>query len=192
MSRGKGWHKDYYEHALASKGVKTKCNVPNPMNTRSNRELLFGHFITHSRNYQKSVGLKAAECEHDRLVSIMNKRKLGLNEKGKHNSPFKEMTKETRKELAAGGYPGRGKFETVGTEAKLYRVNKEAQKDSSILIDGKRYLYLGRLHNKHVSMIGGARKEAEKMAKQYRQKGYNVRLKKGTHGIVDFYFRRSD
>lgn len=83
--QGKGWYKDYYEHAMAARGVKTKkCNVTNPMNTRSNRELLFGHFLTHTHNYQKSVGLENAKCEHDRLVKIMNKRGMS------HNSPFKK------------------------------------------------------------------------------------------------------
>jgi len=60
-----------------------KCGVPNPMNTRSNKELLLGHSLTHTRNYQRSVGFKNAKCEHDRLVGIMEKR--GMH----HKSPFR-------------------------------------------------------------------------------------------------------
>jgi len=60
-----------------------KCGVPNPMNTRSNKELLFGHSLTHTKNYQKSVGYQNAKCEHDRLVRKMKER--GMH----HNSPLK-------------------------------------------------------------------------------------------------------
>lgn len=59
------------------------CSVKNPMNTRSNQELLFGHSITHSKKYQQSVGVKNAKCEHGRLVKKMKERGM------KHSSPFK-------------------------------------------------------------------------------------------------------
>jgi len=59
------------------------CNVKNPMNTRSNKQLLLGHSITHTKNYQKSVGVGNAKCEHDRLVKKMKQR--GMT----HKSPFK-------------------------------------------------------------------------------------------------------
>jgi len=80
---GKGWHGNSKEHSLASKGIKTKCEVSNPMNTRSNKQLLFGHALTHTQKYQEDVGVDNTKCEHDRLVEKMIKR--GMN----HNSPFK-------------------------------------------------------------------------------------------------------
>lgn len=83
----KGWHGDRQAHSMASKGVKTKCDVPDPMKTRSNKQLLYGHSITHSRKYQESVGVKSAKCEHDRLVTIMEKRGM------KHKSPFKSKVR---------------------------------------------------------------------------------------------------
>lgn len=70
---------------------KKECNVPNPMNTRSNKELLFGHSITHSKNYQKSVGIGNARCEHDRLVRKMKERGM------EHKSPFKTRKRKKRK-----------------------------------------------------------------------------------------------
>ena len=62
---------------------KKNCSVPNPMNTRSNKQLLMGHSITHTKNYQKSVGINNAHCEHDRLVQKMKVRKM------MHSTPFK-------------------------------------------------------------------------------------------------------
>lgn len=59
------------------------CNIKTPMRTRSNKELLYGHSITHSRKYQESVGKTKARCEHGRLVKKMKKRGM------KHKSPFK-------------------------------------------------------------------------------------------------------
>ena len=83
MTKGKGWHGDSKGHSLASKGVKTKCKVDNPMNTRSNKQLLFGHSLTHTAHYQQAVGVENAKCEHDRLVEKMEKRGM------EHKSPFK-------------------------------------------------------------------------------------------------------
>lgn len=91
------WKGESRRHSLARKGVKTakgntkQCNVDNPMNTRKNKELVFGHSLTHSRKYQKSVGVDNARCEHDRLVEIMMKR--GMN----HQSPFKSKLKASGK-----------------------------------------------------------------------------------------------
>lgn len=87
--KGRGWHGDSREHGLARKGIKTangkpkQCDVDNPMNTRSNQELLFGHSLTHSKKYQEEVGVENARCEHDRLVEVMLKRNMN------HNSPFR-------------------------------------------------------------------------------------------------------
>ena len=44
----KGWRGESRRHSLASKGISTAkgekvCDVPDPMNTRSNQQLLFGH-----------------------------------------------------------------------------------------------------------------------------------------------------
>jgi len=69
---------------MAGKG---KCGVPNPMNIRSNKELLMGHSITHTKNYQKSVGVTKARCEHGRTSALMIKRGM------KHKSPFKSKIK---------------------------------------------------------------------------------------------------
>lgn len=94
----KGWHGNSKAHSLASKGIRTKCDVPNPMNSRSNKELLFGHSLTHSKNYQMGVGVENARCEHDRLVAKMLERGM------EHKSPFeskltKREERETRKTL---------------------------------------------------------------------------------------------
>ena len=69
----------------------TKCGVPNPMNTRSNAELRMGHSITHTKNYQKSVGVTKARCEHNRVAAIMRKRGM------KHKSPFESKVKGRNK-----------------------------------------------------------------------------------------------
>jgi len=53
----------------------------NPMNTRSNRQLLLGHSLTHSKGIKKAWGKECANAEHERLVRIMKKRKM------KHRSP---------------------------------------------------------------------------------------------------------
>ena len=62
----------------------------NPMNTRSNKELLFGHSLTHKfwndLKKGKTVGnwtKPLVKKEHARLVGIMKKRGF------KHNSPLK-------------------------------------------------------------------------------------------------------
>lgn len=65
-----------------------KCGVPNPMNTRSNKQLRMGHSITHTEGYQKSVGVTRARCEHSRLVGIMKQRKM------KHKSPFESKIRK--------------------------------------------------------------------------------------------------
>jgi hypothetical protein len=70
---------------------KKACKVPNPMNTRSNKQLLLGHSITHTKGYQQSVGVGNARCEHARLVKIMEKRKM------MHKSPFKSKISRKRK-----------------------------------------------------------------------------------------------
>lgn len=49
----KGWHGNKEKHALASKGIKTKCDIKNPMNVRSNKKLVFGHAITHTKNIKR-------------------------------------------------------------------------------------------------------------------------------------------
>ena len=72
---------------MAKNKGKGKCGVPNPMNTKKNKQLRFGHAITHTENYQKSVGITKARCEHDRTAGLMNKRGM------KHNSPFKPKIK---------------------------------------------------------------------------------------------------
>ena len=100
--KGSGYFGHSREHGLHRKGIPTTskgkiknkrkpkdCDVPNPMNTRSNEELLQGHFLTHTENYQSSVGVENAECEHDRVAEVMSKRGFGLNKRGKHRSPFK-------------------------------------------------------------------------------------------------------
>ena len=74
---------------MARKGRRGR--VKNPMNTRSNRQLLFGHSLTHSRNYQKSVGSASAKREHDRLVKIMKKRSM------KHASPYRSNTRGAKR-----------------------------------------------------------------------------------------------
>lgn len=95
MSKPKGWKNDRYEHSLASKGVKSKlkgeCKLPNPMNTRKDKQLLLGHSITHTKNYQRSVGVEKARCEHDRLVKIMLKRGM------QHHTPFKSKVKSKKR-----------------------------------------------------------------------------------------------
>lgn len=55
----------------------------NPLNVRSNQQLLKAHAQTHSAGFQGSMGCGQARAEHGVLVRLMLKR--GLN----HNSPFK-------------------------------------------------------------------------------------------------------
>ena len=58
----------------------------NRMNTRSNKELLFGHSLLHywAKNPKKTSWTKAQiRKEHERLVKIMKKRGI------KHNTPLK-------------------------------------------------------------------------------------------------------
>jgi len=59
----------------------------NPMNIRSNKELLLGHSLTHSKGIQKAWGPGTAKDEHDRLVRVMRDRGM------KHRSPFKRKVK---------------------------------------------------------------------------------------------------
>lgn len=62
------------------------ANKINPMNTRSNKELLFGHALLHRWwNTHSSTDWTKEQIrkEHTRLVKIMKKR--GMN----HNSPLK-------------------------------------------------------------------------------------------------------
>ena len=66
------------------------CKVKNPMKTRSNQQLLYGHSITHSKKYQESVGVTNAKCEHERLVRKMKERGM------KHKSPFKSKVRRTK------------------------------------------------------------------------------------------------
>ena len=60
----------------------------NPMNTRSNKELLFGHSLLHSwakggyKNKPKNWTKTQIRNEHARLVKIMKKRGI------EHNSPI--------------------------------------------------------------------------------------------------------
>ena len=88
---GKILHKEYARLIKAS--GKKVCDVTNPMNTRSNKELLFGHSLTHTKKYQQGVGIENAKCEHDRLVEIMKKRGM------KHKSPFKSKLKASGKKI---------------------------------------------------------------------------------------------
>ena len=58
----------------------------NPMNTRSNKELIFGHALLHSwwkHPKRTSWTKKQIFAEHSRLVKIMKQRGI------KHNSPLK-------------------------------------------------------------------------------------------------------
>jgi len=55
----------------------------NPPNVRSNRQLVYGHAVTHSKSYQRGVGKKVARKEHDKSVRIMKRRGY------KHNTPFR-------------------------------------------------------------------------------------------------------
>jgi len=66
------------------------CNTKNPMKTRSNQQLVYGHSVTHSRKYQESVGVTNAKCEHSRLVKKMKARNM------KHKSPFKSKIRRTK------------------------------------------------------------------------------------------------
>lgn len=66
----------------------------NPMNTRTNKELLFGHALLHSwwRNPKRTDWTKAQiRKEHARLVKIILKR--GFN----HNSPLLEKDYNVRR-----------------------------------------------------------------------------------------------
>ncbi len=63
-----------------------KVNKINPMNTRSNKELIFGHAILHRWwKHPKTTDWTKAQIrkEHARLVKIMLKRGF------KHNSPLR-------------------------------------------------------------------------------------------------------
>ncbi len=62
---------------------KTCPVTKDPMNTRSNKQLLLGHSLTHSRGIQKAWGVACASDEHARLVRKMKKRGM------KHRSRFK-------------------------------------------------------------------------------------------------------
>ena len=70
--------------------TKTRFGSINPMNTRSNKELLNGHAITHKiwRDLKKGKTFgnwtkSATRNEHSRLVCIMKKRDFD------HNSPLR-------------------------------------------------------------------------------------------------------
>jgi len=67
---------------------KNGCNIQNPMKTRSNQQLVYGHSVTHTRKYQESVGVTNAKCEHSRLVRKMKER--GMN----HKSAFKSKVRK--------------------------------------------------------------------------------------------------
>jgi len=71
--------------------VKKKCGLKNPMNTRSNQQLLFGHALTHTGKFQMEQGIGSAKCEHERLVKKMEERGM------KHKSPFKPRVKRVRR-----------------------------------------------------------------------------------------------
>lgn len=60
------------------------------MNTRSNRELLFGHSLTHSARLRKSWGNKRAAAEHARVARKMRERGL------RHRSPYSGRHKRRR------------------------------------------------------------------------------------------------
>lgn len=55
----------------------------NPPNTHSNRQLVYGHAVTHSRSYQRGVGKTVARKEHAKAVRIMKRRGY------RHDSPFR-------------------------------------------------------------------------------------------------------
>lgn len=60
----------------------------NPLNIRSNKQLLNAHTLTHAPGFQKSMGCGQARAEHGVLVREMGRR--GIN----HNSPFKCLLKK--------------------------------------------------------------------------------------------------
>lgn len=82
MARVNYKHSHHYK-PLRPKHRKTTIN---PMNTKTKKQLLLGHAITHAwaRHPGRTNWTKTQiQREHDRLVAIMKKRGI------KHNSPLK-------------------------------------------------------------------------------------------------------
>ncbi len=69
----------------------------NPINYGSKKEVEYGHAITHSKSYQKGVGVTTAHKEHDKAVRIA-KRKYGME----HHSPFKSKVRRSSSERERG------------------------------------------------------------------------------------------
>lgn len=73
----------------------------NPLNTRSNQQLLLAHSLTHTRDRQLAIGINQSRSEHAFLVNKMRQRGL------KHRSPF--VAKVTQKQVDAYRKAHRGK-----------------------------------------------------------------------------------
>jgi hypothetical protein len=50
---------------------RDSCRVRDPMDCSTKKKCQFGHAITNSSRYQKSVGCKNARCEFDRTAKIL-------------------------------------------------------------------------------------------------------------------------
>lgn len=55
----------------------------NPLNVRSDKQLVYSHAITHSKGYKKGVGKAQARREHTEITKRMKEKGMG------HKSPFK-------------------------------------------------------------------------------------------------------
>ena len=59
----------------------------NEINYHANDELVYGHSLTHSKDYQKSVGADVARREHNKAARIMKRRGF------KHETPFHDRVR---------------------------------------------------------------------------------------------------
>ncbi len=90
--KGRGYHGKSREHGLNRKGIKTATKgipIMNkqtsvPIQKKTDKQLLYSHALTHSKDYQKEIGLEQARKDHQDLVDEMLER--GIN----HNSPFRK------------------------------------------------------------------------------------------------------
>lgn len=62
----------------------------NPLNTKANRDLVFSHSLTHTKNYQLKVGIDNARRDHNIIVRKMLER--GFN----HNTPFRAVVTDAQ------------------------------------------------------------------------------------------------
>lgn len=76
--------------AISSRDVTGKR--VNPLNTKANKDLIFSHSLTHSKNYQLKVGINNARRDHNVIARKMVSRGF------KHNSPFRAVV--TQKQVA--------------------------------------------------------------------------------------------